>query len=473
VTRLLVVGHGLVADRLVDELSVRGALDRFSTTVVGEEHHPAYNRIMLSHILGGDEPDSIVLRPDGWAGALGVRQLRGRWVQRLDTARRTAAIGDGEELAYDVAVLATGAEPVVPPIAGARRPGGQLAPGVHVYRSMDDCLRLREAARRAGTVTVVGGGLLGLEAADVLRRRGCRVEVVHPVPTLLDTQLDAEAGAYLRRAVEARGVGVVTGRAQAALHDPDGTLRALRLDDGRLLATDLVVLTAGVRPRTEVAVASGIAAERGVLVDDRLETSARGVHAIGDCAEHRGACTGLVSTGWEQAACLAARLAGDDGARYAGAGRATRLKVAGIEVAAMGVRDPGPDDEVVTVSERRRQVHRRLIVRDGRLAGATVCGDPEAAATLVGLYDRQAPLPERPVDLFCSTGAFVGGGHVATVCTCNQVDEARIATAIEAGAGSVEAVALATRAGTGCGTCRERIGELVASLAPAPAPTGG
>jgi anaerobic selenocysteine-containing dehydrogenase/bacterioferritin-associated ferredoxin len=168
------------------------------------------------------------------------------------------------------------------------------------------------------------------------------------------------------------------------------------------------------------------------------------------------------------------RLASDPTeARYAGAGRATRLKVAGIDVAAMGVRDPGPDDEVVTVRERRRQVHRRLIVRDGRLAGATLCGDPEAAATLVGLYDRQAPLPERSLDLFCSTGAFVGGGHVATVCTCNQVDEARITTAIEAGAGSVEAVALPTRAGTGCGTCRERIGELVASLAPAPAPTGG
>jgi nitrite reductase (NADH) large subunit len=288
---------------------------------------------------------------------------------------------------------------------------------------------------------------------------------------LLDVQLDAGAGALLRRAVTELGINVVVGRAQAVLHDRAGSLRALRLDDDRIVGADLVVLTTGVRPRTDTATASGIAVERGIVVDDRLATSAPGVHAIGDCSEHRGVCSGLVGSGWEQAAVLAARLAGDDRAAYTGAARATRLKVAGVEVAAMGVRDPEPDDEVVTACERRRRTYRRLIVRDGRLAGAIAFGDPDGAATLIGLYDRQDPLPARPLDLFCSTDAFRAGGGVGSVCTCNQVDEASIATAIEAGAHTVAEVGAATRAGTGCGTCRDQIGRLLDSLVPTEAPT--
>lgn len=474
--RLLLVGNGMTGERLLDELLVRGALDRFSVTVVGEERHAAYNRILLTSVLAGADPDSIVTKPLDWYTRHGIVLLADRRVQHLDTEHRRAHLDDGIELDYDVAVLATGSEAMRSPIAGIGQPGGPPVDGVHVFRTLDDCLRLRADATAGSSgpdAGVIGGGLLGLEAAKALLDHGKRVTLVHTTDSLLDAQLDDVGGRFLRRSVEALGIRVVTGRAASLLarQTPD----AIVLEDGRTVPAQLVVLATGVRPRVDVADASGIATNRAILVDDRLATSAPGVYAIGDCVEHASTTFGLVAPGWEHAGVLADLLAGTrPEARYAGSTTYTRLKVAGIDVVSMGVTDAGPDDEVVQVIEERRGVYRKLIVRGGRLVGACAVGDPAAGAPLLQLLERGDPLPTNAIDVLCSPNAFAGAGQLSSeVCTCNHVGEPALVAAIESGCDSLDALRACTRAGTGCGSCvgqLKRLLESHATLRPAPVP---
>lgn len=470
-TRLLVVGHGMAADRLLDELAVREALGGFDVTVVGEEPQAAYNRTLLTHVLTGSDPFDLATQVPQWYPDHGIRLVPGRWVQRLDTAARRAVIGDGRTIGYDVAVLATGSRPSVPPVGGWRGPADPSVTGVHTFRTMEDCLALRRAVAggRRREVVVVGAGLLGLEAAKALCDLGHRVTVVHPQATLLNAQLDEVGGAILRASVEELGVHVVIGRVEALLHR-GGSVEAVLLADQHALPADTVLFTTGVRPRIDVAAASGIEVDRGVIVDDRLATSAPGVHAIGECAEHDGSTVGLVAPCWEQAAVLADRLAGSaPDARYRPAPAFARLKVAGIEVASMGAVEAVGDDEVLQVIERRRGVYRKLVVRQGRLIGAVLVGDAGSAANLVRILDRGDRLPPNRIDLMCSPavgGPADGGGSAADLCTCNRVSGGTVAAAIAAGCDTVESVGRATRAGTGCGSCvggiRRLLGEMSA-----------
>ncbi len=319
--RLVVVGNGMAGERFVDELLAGDRTERWDVTVIGEEHCLPYDRTLLPRVLAGAKPASIVSKAPGWYADRGVTLLSGRWVQRLDTERRVAHIGNGETVAYDTAVLATGSAPTLPKIFGVTSPDGTRTEGVHVFRSLDDCLALRSRTW-AGTpvrdVAVVGAGLLGVEVARTLAARGHRVTVVHPLEAVLKPQVDAIGATLRRSSVEAFGIRFVIGFADALL--VGRRVEAVALDDGRTVPADDVVFLTPSRPQSRLAAASRIECRRGVVVDDRLRTSAPEVYAVGECAEHRHVCFGRLSPCLEQATVLASVLAGaDPGAVFRGA----------------------------------------------------------------------------------------------------------------------------------------------------------
>ncbi|MFL5303715.1 MAG: FAD-dependent oxidoreductase [Polyangia bacterium] len=471
--RLVIVGNGMATCRLLDELERRGGFDRYEVSVFGDERGGAYNRVLLSKVLAGDEPDAIVTKPPGWFADRGVRLHDGVAVRRLDTEAKQVETTDGATHRYDVAVLATGSQPRVPPLDGMTGDDGDLRPGVFVYRTMDDCVRMRAHARSGDAAVVLGGGLLGLEAAKVLSDAGLHVTVVHAARTLMNAQLDELGGEMLERQIESHGIFVRTGRTIEAVVG-EATVEGVRLDDGKVLAAELLVLACGVRPRIDVARASGLPINNGVIVNDTLATEAAGVYAIGDCAEHAGRTYGIVAPAWEQAAVLADVLTGaNPQARYRGSKTYTRLKVAGVDVASMGRIDPELErDEVIQVVETRRGSYRKLIVRGNELIGAMLVGNTAAAPALVQALDRGDPLPDDPLEALCpNAGAAAPACADRLVCNCNAVPESRLREAIAAGANTVEELALATRAGTGCGSCKTELAQILRREAAVRLPT--
>jgi assimilatory nitrate reductase electron transfer subunit len=449
--RVVVVGNGMAGARVADELLRRDA--SLQVTVLGAETQPAYNRILLSDVLARRRrAQDIVLGGDTGA----VRRL-GVEVVDVDRGARTVTADDGTAYAYDALVLATGSTAVVPSVHGIAGPSGRLLPGVHVFRTVDDCDAIAAEAGKARRAVVVGGGLLGLEAARGLMQHGLRVDVVHGMPHLMDTQLDAVGGAVLRRSVEALGVGVHVGAFASAVTG-GRRVTGVALADGRHVAGDLVVLACGVRPQTELARRAGLAVDRGVLVDDALRTSDPHVHAVGECAQHDGQVYGLVAPAWEQAAVLADVLTGG-ASRYRGSRTVTRLKALDLEVVAMGETGPGLEDcgnglEVLQYADPVRHVYKKLVVRDGVVVGAVLLGDTSTAGAVTQAFDRASPLPhDRLHLLFRGLGTAAPDGPVGdddVVCTCNGVTAGTLRAC---GARTVADAATETRATTGCGTC--------------------
>ncbi len=458
---LAVVGNGMATCRLLDELVRRGARERYDITVFGEEKGGAYNRVLLSRVLAGESPDGIVTKAPSWYEGNGVNLVDGATVKRLDPGRKSLEVSDGRDFRFDVAVIATGSQPRVPPIQGMTTPTGDLRDGVFVYRTLDDCLRMRRCAQVGDSAIVLGGGLLGLEAAKVLCDLGLHVTIVHATDTLLSAQLDPMGGELLRRQIERFGMFVRLGRTVEAILG-DARVEGVVLDDGKVLPADMVILACGVRPRVDLASASGLPVNRGILVNDVLATEAPGVYALGECAEHAGKTYGLLSPVWEQAGVLADVLTGaSPHSRYRGSKIYARLKVGGVDVASMGVLEPELEtDSVVQVVEERRNAYRKLVLRNGRLIGAMLVGDTGAAPGLVQSFERNDPLPENPLEALCASGG--GCARERLVCTCHKVTDTTIRLAIAGGATSVEAVGNATCAGTGCGSCRTEIARLVA-----------
>jgi nitrite reductase (NADH) large subunit len=462
--RLAIIGNGMGTCRLLDELVRRGGSEMYAITVYGEEPGGAYNRIQLGKVLGGEAPDTIVTKPHEWYDAQGIRLLARTRVKRIDTLRKQIECEDGQSRAYDLVVVATGSQPLVPPLEGMLE-DGELRPGAFVYRTIGDCLRMREHCRSGDAAVVVGGGLLGLEAAKVLSDRGLHVTVVHVAPTLMNAQLDGIGGAMLCRQIERTGIFSRTGRTVEAMYGDDERIKGVFLDDGTTLPADMVVMACGVRPRVDLARASGLPVNKGVLVNDTLATAVPSVYALGECAEHRGRIYGIVAPVWEQASVLADVLTGaNPQARYRGSKLYTRLKVAGVDVASMGVLEPELEtDEIYQVIEERRSAYRKLIVRGKYLVGAMLVGNTAAAATLVQLFDRNDPLPDDPLEVLCQwRGGAVSVDRI--VCNCNKVSEASLREAIGNGADSVAALGLATMAGTGCGSCKGELGQLITTL---------
>lgn len=359
-------------------------------------------------------------------------------------------------------MLATGSKPILPPIEGLLSEDGLPADGVVAFRSLDDCERILGMARIGAPVAVIGGGLLGLEAAHGLSRRGNLVTVVHQVGHLMESQLDPEAGRMLARALGELGVEFRLGSTAARYLPGEG----LKLHDDSHVDADLVVITAGVRAQTGLAAEAGIAVDRGVLVDDALRTSDGRVHAIGDCAQHPGTVSGLVQPAWEQADVLADLLTGTrTAARYRGTPALTRLKTKEIDLASLGESLTEVTDdtaEVLSLSDPKRGRYAKLVLRDDRVVGAILLGCPDAAATITQLYDRGVPVPEDRLALLLGkimpSGAAVSPAEQpasATVCQCNSVTKGRLIEAFRNGATTVSELATATRATTGCGGCTD------------------
>jgi assimilatory nitrate reductase electron transfer subunit len=458
--RIVVIGYGMAGARVAAELRARG--DHLKITVLGAEPEHAYNRILLSAVLAGKatEPDVALVG----VAERGVDVRTAVEAVAIDRTRQTVIVDGGERLAYDHLILATGSRPIIPSLDGLDP--DRLPPTVTVFRTLADCRRILAAADGARTAIVLGGGLLGLEAARGLAGRGIEVQVVHAVGHLMERQLDPGASAVLvdtltrlgiTTHLDAAATGVAAGGAQVAL----------MLGDGRELAADLLVISCGVRPETRLAAAAGLAVRRGVVVDDRLRTSDGAISAIGDCAEYGDSPSGFVAPAWEQARVLAAALTGDGQARYRPLPPVTRLKADGIDLAAMGSLDSGT--EQLTFADPVRGTYARLAIEAGRLTGAILLGDNPAVGTVIQLFDRGAPVPvdRRSLLLGRSSGTAVAQENpalipdAASICQCNSVSKGRLVAAWRAGSHTVSEVVTATRATTGCGTCRDAVEGIV------------
>lgn len=363
---LLVVGNGMAGHRLLAELAARGAAR--GALAVGAEPHPAYNRILLSKVVAGETTsDAICLAGRDWYKQHGIELATGDPVAEIDRAAKVATTQSGRKIAYEKLVLATGSQPIRLPL-----PGADLG-GVVTFRDRRDADLLAAAPGGANAV-VIGGGLLGLEAAAGLAARGLKVALVHLMADLMERQLDAAAAALLAEAVAARGIALhLAARTQAILGEGD-KVRAVRLADGPELAADLVVLAVGVAPETALARKAGLVCARGIVVDDGLATSDPAILALGECIEHRGQTFGLVGPIWDQARVLADRLCGGN-ALYEGSSVATSLKVSGVDLYSAGTVRAEGDAETLVFEDSRARSYRKLVLRQGRLAGAVLYGD--------------------------------------------------------------------------------------------------
>ncbi len=470
--RLVVIGNGMAGARTVEEVLARGGRDLFDITVFGDEPYGNYNRILLSHVLAGEEShDDIYLNSLEWYAENHVELRAGVRVERIDRHAKVVVTDDGATVGYDDLVIATGSRSFLPPMEGLLRADGTMLPGAFAFRTIDDTRAMiaHATADEHRRAVVIGGGLLGLEAARGLQHYGLDVTVVHSPAHLMNAQLGPEGGEILRQSMEALGIHVVCGNRATHLWGPD-RVRGLRLKDGAELACDLVVLAAGIRPNTDVAVLSGLAVERAIVVDDHMRVlDEDDVYAVGECVQHRGEVYGLVAPLWEQAAVLADQVTGaDPAAAYLGSRTATKLKVAGVEVASMGLTSPERDtDEHIVFSEPRRGVFKSIVIRDDKIVGATLLGDSAKVAFLQQAFDRGLPLPEQRVELMFDLGgpsAEVGVAELADdaqVCNCNGVSKGAICAVVTSGVRTVNGVMDATRAGKGCGSCKLLVRQVV------------
>ncbi len=380
--RLIVVGNGMAGQRLLEELVAR-APGLYDITVFGAEPHAAYNRVLLSPVLAGEQTlAEIALQPQDWYTCHGIHLRLGCTVTRIDRVRRLVHTDDGAATPYDRLLLATGSRPVMLSV-----PGAQLQ-GVVGFRDVQDVDDMLAATARGGAAVVVGGGLLGLEAAVGLAARGMRVSVVHRGEHLLDRQVDAAAADLLRADLQARGLTFLLGRETAALLDDGaGAVTAVQLNDGTQVPADLVVMAVGVRPDTTLAEAAGLRVDRGILVSDTLQTFDPRIYAVGECVSHRGRSYGLAAPGYEQARVAADHLARVGIGRYAGSLTATRLKVSGIDVFSAGDFVGDAQAQTITLTDSEAGIYRKLIVRDDRLVGACLVGDAGDAAWYSRLID--------------------------------------------------------------------------------------
>ncbi len=448
---IVVVGGGIAGQAVCEALRERDR-DVPIVLVCGEESLP-YDRVRLSELLvSGESPASLQLRPDGWYADRRVEVRLGAWVTELDTEGRVAVLGDGERLEYASLVLATGSQPLMPPIEGID------LPGVHAFRGPQDCERIRAEAAGARQAAVIGGGLLGLEAARGVVAQGAPVTVVHLMGRLMERQLDQGAAEMLAPAMTDLGVEVLLGRQTTSLNG-NGRVRELRFADGEALAADLVVVSIGIRPEISLARGAAIACSRGIVVDDRMRTSAGGVLAVGECAEHRGVVYGLVAPIHEQAKVAADTILRRIGLDYGGSIPSAKLKVMGVDLVSIGEADA---DQSAIAEFREDRIYRKLVLRDGRISGAILLGDIRGHENLLEAVRAGELVSDPLARLVAASNATAAElPDAAQVCNCNGVCKGEIVQAVNDGLPTPREVMAATRAGTGCGSCRDLVIEIV------------
>ncbi len=470
--RLVVIGNGMAGARAIEEVLARGGGDQFEITMFGDEPYGNYKKILLSNVLSGSQDVSeIFLNPLDWYKKNHIRLHTAARVQRIFPSSKTVRVeGSGRVVPYDKLLIATGSRAFIPPIPGMTMEDGSLRPGVFGFRTIDDCHGIVETAKKSRRAAVLGGGLLGLEAARGIANYGCEVNVLHLASYLMEQQLDDAGTAILKSTIEKMGIHVHLEKS-TALVEGNPKITGLTFKDKTSLECDLLVVAAGIKPNAEIGVLSGLTVERAIVVDDHMRSiDDHSIYGVGECVQHRGKVYGLVAPLWEQAKVFADHITErNPKAAYHGSKLATKLKVAGVELASMGITAPKDGrDEIIQFTEPKRGTYKKLIVRDGRLAGGILMGDISKAAFLMQAFDRESPLPDERLSLLFDLGAPSQKVTLdempadAQVCNCNGVNKAAIGSCVSAGKRTPKSVMDATRAGMGCGACKGLVGELVA-----------
>ncbi|MCA9257719.1 MAG: NAD(P)/FAD-dependent oxidoreductase [Planctomycetales bacterium] len=472
--RLVVVGNGMTSVSLLEGLEAGDALHRFDVTVIGDEPRPAYDRVHITSLFSGKAPDALTLYPASWYAARRVRLLTGQKASEIDRVNRCVRLERGDSLDYDFCVLATGSRPFVPPIPGTD------VPGVFLYRTIEDLLQIKEYAVGKRTAAVMGGGLLGLEAAKALYDLGLATHVFEMAPNLMPRQLDADCARTLLQEIEQMGVRVHLLRAASGVQRRDDGLE-VQFSNAEPLCAEVLVISAGVRPRDELARSAGLTCgtRGGVAVNDALQTSDPRVYAIGECAAWNDKVYGLVGPCYEMAETLAGNLCslahGTQLARsFSGASEAARLKLMGVDVTTLG--SPiGAQEDCVLLSRNEHGARRTLMLRERQIVGAMGVGEwPErervadAIARGTRLSRRQLSRFERDARLWRASqpAHVVDWPAAATVCSCLRVSRGRLGEAMANGCNDVDALARQTGASTVCGSCRPLLASLVSDPDP-------
>lgn len=463
---LVVIGNGMAGCRAVEELIARDPA-RYRVTIFGAEPHVNYNRIMLSPVLAGEKTfEQIVINGHDWYADHAITLVAGDPVEAIDRTARTVTARSGLRVAYDRLLIATGSDPFIIPV-----PGKDLQ-GVVGFRDMADVDRMLAAAGRGGDAVVIGGGLLGLEAAHGLTLRGMKVTVIHLMPTLMERQLDEAAGWLLKQALEARGQTILTSANTAEIVGSD-MVEGVRLADGTLIPASLVVMAVGIRPSVALARAAGLAVGRGIQVDDHMVTSDPAILAVGECVEHDGNVYGLVAPLWDMCRALADGLV-DAPSGYRGSVTSTKLKVAGLDVFSAGDFSGGDGAEDIVLRDASRGVYKRVVVRDDRIVGAVLYGDTTDGNWYFDLLKRGEDISAVRDMLIFGQSFASGGGQTdpkaavaalsddAEICGCNGVTKSKVVACIGAGANSVDAVRTTCKASASCGSCTGIVENLLA-----------
>ena len=464
--KLVIIGNGMAPGRTLERL-FETAPEAYEVTIFNAEPRVNYDRIMLSPVLSGEKTfEQIVIHGDGWYVKHGVALYKGCKVTKIDRATKTVTSETGITASYDKLIIATGSLPIMIPV-----PGFNL-PGVLAYRDLDDVQAMLLAAKSRGKAVVIGGGLLGLEAAAGLKEQGMDVTVLHLMPTLMEKQLDTTAGHLLQRAVEARGIRVIT---KADTHSILGTskVQGVRLKDGTELAADLVVMAVGIKPNAALARESGLTVNRGVVVDTMLRTSDPDIYALGEVAEAHGQTFGLVAPLYEMAGVVAGQLAGDTTAQFTPSATATKLKVTGINLFSAGDFADGNDREEIVLRDASRGIYKRLVLQANKLIGTVFYGDTSDGAWFFDLLKKGTDVSGMRETLIFGPN-YAGGAPLdptaavaalpdeAEICGCNGVCKGKIVSTITArGLTTLDDVRAHTKASASCGSCTGLVEQLM------------
>jgi len=464
--RLIVVGNGMAGVACVEQILKHAP--KFDITIFGDETHPNYNRILLSSVLAGEKSlDDITLNPLAWYRENNIALRVGVRVIDIDSEAKTVIGDDGSVTQFDKLLLATGSSPLIPPMEGIKKDG------VFVFRCMEDVKALLDRSGPGVKAVVIGGGLLGLEAARGLQVQGCDVTVVHLMDTLMERQLDPIGGSYLTRKMEGLGIQVLLNRKTSAMLG-NGHVEGVRFHDGETIGADLVVIAAGIRPNVELGRKAGLAVNRGIVVNDYMETSHPDIFAVGECVEHNGTCYGLVAPLLEQGKVLAATITGNRGTQYTGTTNASSLKIMGVEVFSAGnFSDDAPEIEAVRYEDPSLGIYRKLVLGGGKLKGVILVGDTSDSHRYMDWLRAGVDLTPKRRHLLFPEPVEDKGLDVAqmadhdTICGCLGVTKGAIVHAIhDRGVNTMAQLKECTRASTSCGSCTNLCEQLLRAVVP-------
>lgn len=463
--KLVIIGNGMAPGRMLENL-FETAPGLYDVTIFNAEPRVNYDRIMLSPVLSGEKDyEDIIIHSDEWYAANNVTLHKGAKVSEIDRDRKTVTSENGITVSYDKLVIATGSSPFIIPV-----PGHQL-PGVLAYRDLDDVTKMLDIAARGGRAIVIGAGLLGLEAAYGLKRQGMDVTVIHLMPTIMERQLDPASAYLLEKALTDRGIDIIT-KANTKRILGEDKVEGIELEDGRIIAGEMVVMAVGIRPSAGLAKDAGLAVNRGIVVDDGMMTSDASIYALGECAEHRGMCYGLVAPLYESAKVLADRLTGGQ-TEYHGSVTNTKLKVTGINLFSAGDFAEGDDREEIVLRDATAGVYKRLILKENRIIGAVLYGETSDGSWFFDLLKKGTNVSEMR-DTLIFGQAYQGGSPLdpmaavaalsadAEICGCNGVCKGQIVSAITSkGLTSLDDVRAHTKASASCGNCTGLVEQLM------------